>query len=323
LAAFVAATEVMCRIGLATKTLKSHKGFHAIGTAGPFGAAAAAGRLRGFNPETMASALGIAGSFSSGLDQFEQSSETAMVKCLHFGRAAENGVLAASLAGRGLVGPHNILEGSHGFVRAFYEKQEPAELTRELGERFLTLTIYTKRYSCHGSAQIPLRALETLLSEQRIPVEDIELVDVTGPEEVVRRNNVLDLSDIIRAQFSVPFCIALAFVRNPRDPRSFDESALSDVKIRSLTSRVKYLPATDPGEVASGGSTVTITLRNGVVLQQSASSFKGIPSMPADRNDLDEKFSILTRHCSKSHMDEVFDRIQNLEDQENLDWLHA
>ena len=35
----------------------------------------------------------------------------------------------------------------------------------------------------------------------------------------------------MQAQYSVPFCIALACVRDVRDPRSLDESALTDAAI--------------------------------------------------------------------------------------------
>ena len=40
------------------------------------------------------------------------------------------------------------------------------------------------------------------------------------------------------AQYSIPFCVALAHFRDPRDPRSFDETALGDPQIRALTERI-------------------------------------------------------------------------------------
>ena len=323
LAAFVAATEVMLRIGLATKLSNSHRGFHSAGTTGPFGAAVAVGRLLGFGKSTMASAIGAAGSLSSGLVQFSKSSTGAMTKCLHFGRAAESGVLAARLAGGGFESPHDIVEGEYGFLRAFCDEYDLSELTRDLGEKFLTLMIYTKRFCCHGSAQYPLAALETILGEHRISIDDIAEIDVTGAEERVHRQNIMNPPDLMKAQYSVPFCVALAFVRNLRDPRSFDETALRDTQIRSLVSRVNYHASTEPREMANKGSTVTITMKSGAVLRQSAYSFKGLPSSPADKDDVYERYSILTRHCPKSRMDEVFERIQNLENEANVDWLHA
>src|SRR5262249_52663817 len=104
-AAFVAAAEVMIRIGRATRHSNEERGFHAPGTTGPFGAAVAVGHLMGFDAATMTNALGIAGSLACGLLEFARSGTGAMVKRLHLGRAAESGVLAASLAAEGFTGP--------------------------------------------------------------------------------------------------------------------------------------------------------------------------------------------------------------------------
>src|ERR1700751_2419635 len=67
LVALVAGMEVMTRIGIGTDYPEFRKrGWHGPGTLGPFGAAAAVGRLRGLDSETMAKALGLAGRQSAG-----------------------------------------------------------------------------------------------------------------------------------------------------------------------------------------------------------------------------------------------------------------
>src|SRR4029079_11733399 len=103
-----AGSEVMMRIGRATKHNNEGRGFHAPGTTGPFGGAVAVGRLLKFDSETMTNALGIAGSLSCGLLEFARSGTGAMVKRLHLGRAAESGVLAASLAEERFTGPQKL-----------------------------------------------------------------------------------------------------------------------------------------------------------------------------------------------------------------------
>src|SRR5205085_9845437 len=111
------------------------RGFHAPGTTGPFGAAIAAGRLLGLDASRMRDALGIAGSLACGLMEFARSGTGAMVKRLHLGRAAESGVLAASLAADGFTGPASVLEGEFGFLRVFCGGEfDVTELTRELGQ---------------------------------------------------------------------------------------------------------------------------------------------------------------------------------------------
>ena len=79
LTAFVAACEVMSRIGVAAGNSLEKRGFHAPGLTGTFGAAVAAGRLLGLNERQMVNALGIAGSYSGGLIEFSRCQEGAMI----------------------------------------------------------------------------------------------------------------------------------------------------------------------------------------------------------------------------------------------------
>src|SRR4029453_9082913 len=127
--ATVAGAEVMIRIGRATQHSNEGRGFHAPGTTGPFGAAVTCGKLMGFDAECTQNALGIAGSLACGLLEFARAGNGAMVKRLHLGRAAEGGVLAASLAGQGFTGPASVLEGEFGFLRGFcgsgFESRDP------------------------------------------------------------------------------------------------------------------------------------------------------------------------------------------------------
>src|SRR5215471_17433038 len=129
--AVVAGAEVMIRIGRATQHSNERRGFHAPGTTGPFGGAVACGRLLGLDAERMRNALGMAGSLACGLLEFARSGNGAMVKRLHLGRAAESGVLAASLAAEGFAAPATAIEGEFGFLRVFCGSNfDRAELTR-------------------------------------------------------------------------------------------------------------------------------------------------------------------------------------------------
>src|SRR4051812_4448516 len=118
LTAVVAGGEGMHRIGDASKQSTEHIGFHAPGVTGAFGGAAIAGRLLKLNEEQMTMAFGIAGSLGSGLLEFSKSGG-GMVKRLHLGRAAESGVLAATLAKNGFSGPATVLEGKFGYMHVF------------------------------------------------------------------------------------------------------------------------------------------------------------------------------------------------------------
>jgi 2-methylcitrate dehydratase PrpD len=320
IAAVVAGSEVMIRIGRATKHNNEGRGFHAPGTTGPFGAAIACGRLMGFDVEQMQNALGVAGSLSCGLMEFARSGTGAMVKRLHLGRAAESGVLAASLAADGFTGPVSVLEGEFGFLRVFCgDAYDAGELTRGLGDSYATRSIMLKRFPCHITAHTSVQAILDLRAEHGYDGADVASIHIAGNDKMARVNNITSPADIMMAQYSIPFCVALAHVRDPRDPRSFDESALRDPRIRSLCERVAI--TIDDDRPTPLAATVTVTLKDGRVLTRSVTGFKGTPEQPLDRDELREKFLLLTRHCTADDMGKMFDRLQNLERETNLDWI--
>src|SRR5688572_11155965 len=173
LTAFVAACEVVSRIGVAAGNSLERRGFHAPALTGTFGGAVAAGRLVGLNEQQMVNALGIAGSYSGGLIEFSRCREGAMVKRLHLGKAAEGGVTAALLASRGFDGPESVLEGKFGFCQTFSDSPKLDYLTHRLGREFETLNIAIKRCACHINAHAPIEALEKLRREFRFNAEDV------------------------------------------------------------------------------------------------------------------------------------------------------
>jgi 2-methylcitrate dehydratase PrpD len=148
---------------------------------------------------------------------------------------------------------------------------------------------------------------------------EVSSTHIAGNDKMAGVNNIPSPADIMMAQYSIPFCVALAHMRDPRDPRSFDETALRDPQIRALAQRVKISVAKEqPTPLAAA---VTVTLQDGRVLSRSVADFKGTPAHPLEQGELREKFLLLTRHCTASDMSEMFDRLQDLENEPNLDWI--
>src|SRR5690242_7504838 len=224
IAAFVAGNEVMIRIGRATGHTNEARGFHAPGTTGPFGGAVAAGHLLRLNPARMTNALGIAGSLCGGLLEFAKG-DGGMVKRLHLGRASEAGVLAASLAAAGFTGPRTVIEGEFGFLRVFCSEFDESHLTRGLGSDFVVLSTVLKRYPLHATAHAAVKAVRDLQAEHGFTAPEIEAITVTGNARMVERHNIPEPGDLMLAQYSIPFCVALALHREARNPESFDDGA--------------------------------------------------------------------------------------------------
>jgi 2-methylcitrate dehydratase PrpD len=268
----------------------------------------------------MTNALGIAGSLACGLMEFARSGTGAMVKRLHLGRAAESGVLAASLAADGFTGPRSILEGEAGFLKVFCTEWDTTELTRGLGSEFATLTLCLKRFPVHMTAQTAVQAILALRAEHGFDGSQVGRVIVAGDERMATVNNIPDPTDIMMAQYSIPFCVALALFRDPRNPKSFDQSALTDANIRNMCQCVKVTVATPPTRVA-GTSIVTVWLNDGRSLTREVEEFSGTPARPLTRSELRDKFIMLMAAANADPAIGIFERLQDLEHEPDVRWL--
>jgi 2-methylcitrate dehydratase PrpD len=322
IAAVVAGFEVMYRIGCATKHSNERHGFHAPGTTGPFGAAVATGKLLRLEATAMADAIGIAGSLACGLMEFARSGSGAMVKRLHLGRAAESGVLAASLAADGFSGPHSVLEGEAGFLKVFCTEWDTADLTHDLGHEFATLNLCLKRFPVHMTAQTAVQAMQELRAEYGFSGAEVDRIMVSGNQRMATVNNIPDPTDIMMAQYSIPFCVALALFRDPRDPASFDVTALADADIRAMCRRV-VVTAADPPPRVAGASVVTVWLKDGRRVACEVEEFKGTPARPLTRDELRDKFLMLMGAINSVRAKAWFERLQNLESEADVGWLGA
>jgi 2-methylcitrate dehydratase PrpD len=270
----------------------------------------------------MTNALGIAGSLSSGLVEFARSGTGAMVKRLHFGRAAEGGVLAANLAADGFTGPETVLEGDCGFLKVYCNEWDIAELTRGLGETWLTQRISMKRYACHTACHTPVQAIVDMKASEPIESRDVQSIEIRVGAKELRRHDIRDPSDVMIGQYSVPFSVALAIVADARDPRTFRDADVNDQTLRSLIARIRLVPWDTP-QPTPIASRVTLTMRDGRVRSAEVTDFKGTPDNPLDANELRDKVMLLTRDYNAAAMTSMFNRLQKLEDESNLDWICA
>jgi 2-methylcitrate dehydratase PrpD len=320
IAAMTAGAEVMIRIGRAAKGTIEPRGFHAPGTTGPFGGAVTVGHLMQLDAGKMTNALGIAGSLSAGLLEFAHSNTGAMVKKLHLGRAAESGVVAASLASEGFTGPDTVLEGQSGYLRAFCNDHDSTELTRGLGQDYAAMSIMLKRFACHITAHRPVEAMLDLKSEYKFSPADVESIVITGNQRMATTNNIPRPPDVLLAQYSIPFSAALALYRNPIDPDSFDDNVQRDPQILAMAARVRMV-ATPGQEREDLASTVAVTLKGGRTVTRKVTEFSGTPARPLTRDGLHEKFMQLTKRFPKDQMERLFERLQTIENESTLDWI--
>jgi 2-methylcitrate dehydratase PrpD len=295
LSAFVAGCEVMSRIGVAAGNSLERRGFHAPGLTGTFGAAVAAGRLLRLDEHKMANALGIAASYSGGLIEFSRCREGAMVKRLHLGKAAEGGVTAALLASKGFAGPESVLEGKFGFCQTYSDSPQLSSLTYRLGSEFESMNICIKRCACHINAHAPIEALQQLREQFNFRPGDVREIRVGGIEKLVTHHAIYRPTDLMMAQYSIPFCIALTLYADPSDPESFNQTQLKNKNILRLMRKVHLqLDREIERRGWDRAARVTVVLNNQERHSALMIHFKGTPDNPLSRSEVENKARKLT-----------------------------
>lgn len=283
--------EVMGRIGKAMDVVSNRKrGWHTTGIIGTFGAAAAAGKLLGLDRERMISALGMAGTQSSGLWAFL--GEGSSCKKLHPARAAVNGVTAAFLAAGGMTGPEHILDAEDGgLYRAVSDRFYPERLTDGIGGDYEILHMDKKPYPCCRTTHHAIDA--ALALREQAGAEEMEEIRVeTYGVGVLQCGSRQYPGNPGQAKFSIPYTAAAALVKGRVTQEEFTEEALADPRIRKLASCIRVEEAEEFTDRYPGqwGSRMTITLKDGTTIQKQVDDMSGSEKNPLSEKQETDKF---------------------------------
>jgi 2-methylcitrate dehydratase PrpD len=313
IAAMAAGYEVVCRLGDAqTNAVEIERGFHNPAVNGPYGAAAAAGRLLHLDLPLLVSAFGVAGSHSAGIVEYAWGGE--MTKRLHLGRAAQWGLESVQLAGRGFTGPATIIEGPYGFFNAYSPAPKPERLLDGIGKRWLLEHCTIKAYPCHATCQPIVGAIQQFKQSHPIDGDDVSRIVIRAGAETSQQRFLNRTPDsLMGAQYSVPFTVALALYRDLDDPINYDESALADRRIRRLTNQIHWEEDDSHDLEPRGAADIELTI-GGETYPLVARSFKGAPSDPLTFADAEAKFRRFTRSLlTIREQTEIVNRVHRLE----------
>jgi 2-methylcitrate dehydratase PrpD len=290
--AYIVGFEVEGRLGQVMNPRHYQRGWHCTATLGTIGAAAAVSRLLGLDADAAGHALAIAASEASGLKE----NFGTMVKPLHAGLAARNGVHAGLLAKGGMTASALALDGPQGFLRAMDgEPQEPAgSAFADLGHRWeivetgITVKLYPSCAGTHPAldAILDLRRREGFEADA---VQQIEIdVDSITPTILIYERPASGLE----GKFSMPFCAAAAVVVGRVGLDTFEDATVTNDAVTAFMPRVtmradRSLDGIGP---ALTQARVTIRLRDGRVLTERANGARGYPAQPATDDELNAKF---------------------------------
>jgi aconitate decarboxylase len=320
LTAAVAGYEIGPRVGLCMGQEHIGQGWHSGATVGIFSAAAGAARALALNAGATVHALGIAGTQSSGLMAAQYG---AMVKRMHAGRAAQSGLYGALLAKQGFTGIVDVFEAPYGgFCTTFSRSQDRfnlTELSAGLGERFETMGIALKFYSCVGSNHTTLDAIRDIRARRPFGLDDIEEITVHGSQVTVDHVGwPYRPEGLTAAQLNLPFCVATLLIEGDVFVDEFTPDCVDDAARIELSRKVKVVQ--DPTITALGAGyrhkvRVEMRFRDGSSETETREAPRGSEQSFAGANDIVEKFRKLTRGVmAAKQQDALVDAVLKLED---------
>jgi len=244
-----------------------------------------------------------------------------MTKPLHAGLAARNGIVAATLAGKGFTADQCILEGQYGFSPVFGGEGEYdlAAMTRSLGDPFAIADpgLDVKPYPCCRYTHRCIDAVLRIITEYHPAPEDVaEVLCHTSPfvPEIVMHHRP---RTGLEGKFSMEYCMARALLDGEMRIAHFTEEKVLDPSAQELLQRVSYVhPA--GAEDESRPEVVAVKLRDGRQYSHEVLSAKGSPDNPLTSEELMAKYrdctgSVLSSEATErsltivSHMEEVND----------------
>jgi 2-methylcitrate dehydratase PrpD len=311
--------DVMLRVSSAIHPASALRGWHNTPVTGVLGAAAGVSRLIGSDEEQTLYALGLAGSFAGGL--FEFLGEGADVKRIHPGKAARDGILCAELGKRRITGPTHVLEGKHGFFKAFVDgKVNWERLTLGLGTRYEIEDAYFKPYPCCRHLHPIMDGIVQLKRKHHVNPTQVDRIEA-GSYAVGARHNHTSWQALLDAQMSMPCAAALALIEDDVTSPSFKPGRIDRPEVQGMIQRVEVYTdeETDRLYPKRRGGVVTLVMKDGTRLTERVLDPKGEGENPMSDADLERKFvanceRIVGKDKCARLLDAVwgFDRLDNL-----------
>ncbi|MCY4311320.1 MAG: MmgE/PrpD family protein, partial [Rhodospirillaceae bacterium] len=323
IAAVVAGYEIQIRLSLALGPSDHYnRGFHPTATCGAFGAAAAASRIMGLSADQIDSAFGICLSQTAGSMQFLH--DGAWTKRSHVGHAAMCGLVAATLAAEGYVGPSEAFEGRAGFFRSHAPNPEPTRAAAGLGEVWETMEIAVKPYPSCRYGHAPIDGLIALREEYGIKPHEIEKVkvglsktglDIIGEPLADKQKPI----SIVDGQFSLPFVAAAALIEGGLGWDDY-ETLLANDNHKALWPKVEAVvdPEVEAEFPDNMAARVQVATKDGV-FEKYIQSPRGEPDNFMTEDELRWKFEGLVSPFLDTHTMAAFaDGMLSLEEAEDI-----
>ncbi|SHE34739.1 2-methylcitrate dehydratase PrpD [Ruegeria intermedia] len=278
LAAVIVGYEVAGRAGIALHATVSD--YHTSGAWNALGVAAMAARLRGYSPEQLRQALGIA-EYHGPRSQMMR--EIANPTMLHDGSGwgALVGMSAAILAERGFTGAPAIT----------IEEDRAAPYWQDLGTFWQMEHQYVKPYPICRWAHAAIDGLRAVMKTHGLTHDRIAHVDVHTFHEACQLFSGVPQTTS-QAQYSLPFAVAVQAVHGRIGVKHLTGSGLADPDVARFMSRISVRTCDRHSARFPAGrwADVSVTTRDGQLLHSGDTHARGGPEAPMLRQDVIDKF---------------------------------
>jgi 2-methylcitrate dehydratase PrpD len=287
LVAIAAGCEVTTRVGIgADYPAMRAKGWHGPGVLGPFGAAAAVGRLRKFDTETMAKAFGLAGSQAAGTFAAWGTPTVKFHQC----RGALSGLMAALLAEQKFLATREFLTHKDGGLFNTYSNGgKPENVTADLGKRWELEQIALRLWPSASSTQGMNTALFDIIEKHKVDPDKVKKVRVALSPTVYELHGKLSRYKAkFDALISGHYTAAVILHDQTLTLAQFEPARYDDPKLRrAAVEQVELRP--DPA-LTGVQSVVDIELDDGTTLTARCDHPRGSAENPLSRAQIESKF---------------------------------
>lgn len=314
--AFVAGVEVLARIGAMMSKGHYARGWHSTGTIGAIGAAAGCANLLGLDAEATNRAMGIAATQAAGL----KSNFGTMSKPLHAGKAAQNGLMAASLAARGFTARANTLDIAQGFGDSMAEGVDIEAALERIGELFHTPDVLFKYHpACYG-VHAPTEAALRLRLQDGFDPALVEKIEVSVPQNAIGMCDIAEPKTGLEAKFSLAHNISLGLL--DKADGSLELYMDDSFEVPGVADLRKKVIVHGSAEIEKFYAKLVVTQKDGKVLTQDFDIGQPMRDLAEQEAKLAKKFRALaTPLVGEGEAEALVAAIAGLENQANMsDW---
>jgi 2-methylcitrate dehydratase PrpD len=322
LSAIIAGYEVVARVGMALRATPQRR--ELVSGYGPyqgFGSVAAAGHLLRLTPDQMVHALGTYGAFAPvpSTKQCNWNNRPLSWTKDMVAWPSMSGINAALLAESGFLGPRSIFEGEKGFFRmAGSDHYVPELLVSGLGDDFKILGLYFKPYPCCRWIHAALEGVEQILQRKGWRAPDVAAVRVGVAQEVMDDLSDFEPRNLVDAEFSLPYGVAMVLLGLEPGPRWHDPQLLGSREVLGAMTKVSLHAdahmETLFNDQSIVGAAVQLTGRDGSIEQSRIETTFGDEKRPMSDSDLETKFMRLSAESiAKKSAETAISLIQDME----------